>query len=774
MKHLLPILLFFISFHVSAGEPNKEAGKTGTVKGIVKEKSSDNFVGYATVALLQNDKPVTGALTKEDGSFEINKVTYGTYTISIKFIGFETYESTVTLDKDHKEVDLGVITLASSEKMMEEVTVSGEKVEVEYKVGKKVINMNETLTAGSTSVTDALDKIPEISVDGEGNVSLRGDSNVRVLIDGKPSQSNVADVLKSLPPESVERVEVITNPSAKYDPEGLSGIVNIVTKRNKLQGINGNVGAGIGWNHKYNGNGSLNYRSGKWGVSLAGAARNAQFLREGSFERNYANGSDELIQQNEGVQHPKFHYYKFNVDYFIDSSSVVSAYVRENAWNFNGTSSFEQQFLSNGELIQQIVGTGQQGSKGVSRTADINYHKDFTKGALELDFSVDKGEVNFQSFSEATGLNFSSAFEAGWLVYEGQVDYNHTFADRYKLETGVESVIVDASSDNRQQFEGEETTFGFPYVESRHSAYSTLSTNIGQATVQAGLRYENTNISSDEPLIEYSSLFPSLHVQQKMGESTNLSFSYSRRIRRPNIDWILPLAIMRDPQNIMVGNQELQPAYTNSFEMGYNTSQKGYSLSASVYTRLSTDVIRAVTEFDEELGVNMIQHRNIDKTANYGVSLSGDVSLTKWWNISGGVDIYHFDFDYEAYDLPEEIFFNWKAKMNSTFRLPKQFKLLVNARLDGRNIEVQSIRDYAYGVNLTLNKPVLKGKGNLSFSAENLVFNGNRSTTYYDGFTQYEENFSENPILRASFSYRFGKMKMKGRKRQINGGGGFM
>ncbi|MEH0157724.1 outer membrane beta-barrel family protein [Limibacter armeniacum] len=781
MKKLLPILLLFFTLNAIAnGDPNN-AKKFGTVSGNVVEQGSSTPVGYATVALMQEGKSVTGALTKDDGTFEISKIPLGDYNLVVKFIGYQEFSKAVSFTSENHTLKLENITLSLSDKVLDEVTVQGEKVNVEYKLGKKIVNMSEELVKGSTSVSDALGKVPEINVDASGNISLRGDRNVRVLIDGKPTQGNVADVLQSLPPDAVENVEVITNPSAKYDPDGLSGIINIVTKKNKMEGMNGSVNVGAGVRDKYNVNGNLNVKKGKLNVGLSGAYRNDRYYNKGNFTRSYLNSGEKLDQQYNEISNPNFGYFKLNADYYIDSTKVLSAFINGNKWNYKQQNFFGYDYRNDqGEYLFSQNGIGRLASDGRNIGMDINYRQDLKKGSLELDFYANDGANEFYSNSEVNGETAEQSYTSGntmkaaWNVYVGEVNFTHELTEKLKLEAGYKGEIIDASSENVLSLNETQTSLIFPFQSQLHAGYMTLSTELKGIEMKLGLRAEHANMSSDSTLIDYSSLFPTLHLQKKLGEMNSLSLSYSRRVRRPEIDWILPIEVQTDPQNIRVGNQGLQPSYTNSIELGLNHNAKNYSLNASIYTRLSNDVIRQITTFDEDRNVNISQFQNIGKTTNYGISLSSDVTITDWWKVNGGIDLFHFDIDEDQFPLPNRTLFNWNGKLNTTFTLPKELTLTVNGNYSGKQYGAQDINLAAYNLEASVTKKLFNKKADLTLSANHLAFNGERTEIYYDGFTQYNETLWENPVYRMSFTYRFGKMKMKNRERSTGNGGGFM
>ncbi|GJM61901.1 TonB-dependent receptor domain-containing protein [Persicobacter diffluens] len=776
----LSLLLLFPLTLWANNEPEHAAVK-GSLKGKLIDPTTSEPIPYATISLQQEEKNITGGISDESGNFVIKNISKGKYEVLFQFMGYETHQLTLDFVKGSMNINLGEVGLSPSKKLLEEVTVEGQRVKIEQQLGKKVVNITPELAAGHTNISDVLQQVPDINIDGEGNISLRGDSNVRVLIDNKPTQLSPAEALKSLPPNLVERVDVITNPSAKYDPEGISGIINIITKKNRIQGFNGMVRGGVGTGDKYNGGMNFNYRVGKFNVFAEANFSKERWNHERGFERTFEESGALLKQDQEIFRNQGFQQYKGGLDYFIDSVNTLSGYYQYFKWESTSNQPFTQSLEQAGLPTIFRNGKGFSENMNEGHQFDLNYRREIKDGYLETDLWYMDGHGFFNSANtqkdETGGVvsqNNNNLFT--FNIFVPTLDFSKNISEKAKIELGYKGEYTDAFSNSTNNNGEENVDFGYDYYDMISAVYTTFSTQIKNMEVQAGLRAEHAlqqgtiQLSEgDTPFTnEYFSLFPTLSLQQKLGEKANLGFSYSRRVRRPNIDEIAPFEVYENPQNIQRGNPDLKPSFTNSMELSYGYRPEKFTISTSAYVRLGNDIIRSYSFFEEESQANVTTSQNLGSVETYGVSVSGDVNITKWWNLSGGIDLTHIDFNDTTYTIPNRPDLNLSAKLNATFMLPWNLKIIANGNYDGNNYGLQNVSNPFYAMSMTVSKDILEKKGNISFRAQNLIYSGWSNNVYGLGF--HEENYwnSENPVFYLNFSYRFGNMKARGRKRSIH------
>ncbi|MBB6462002.1 outer membrane beta-barrel family protein [Flammeovirga kamogawensis] len=769
--NLIKLSLILISnfFFIGQSFDSHAAEKKGQIIGGIINAQTSEAVGYATVSVLDNQgKIIGGVLSGDKGNFTIKDVYYGTYELRIQFIGYEMYKKVIVVDKS--TLNIGTVKLAVSTKQLDEVVIQGDKMMIERTIDKNIVNVTPEQASGN-SVSEFLNKIPEISVDSQGKISLRGESNVKILIDGKMSQMDITQVLQSLPASSIDKIEVITNPSAKYDPEGLSGIINIITKKNTMEGFNVGLYTEVGSRQKNNNYVGLNYRVKKFNFFASGnyGANRNEF--DGTLDRtNYENNSV-LRQDIDKVNRGEYHKIKVGTDYFLDSTNVITFYFEQNKYETT------QNVLTRERSEYDVLDRSYLSSKEDSYTFSLNHQKQFKKGSLETDITLNTGEFDLVSnvnddYSNLTGGNFT--FQAY------KVDYSQAINDKSAFDVGIHSQTIGANLLMDIKNPIGNNGYNYDYRESINSAYSSYSLKLGKFSMKAGLRAEMVNISADiiedgkeNYTIDYKSLFPSLHLRQQLNDHNNLGLSYSRRIQRPKISQLLPIEIAINPVSILVGNPELQPSYTNSISMDHSFYKNKFSFTTSVYFRHSTDVITSIANFDNERNITVNSYENLGVTKTGGLSLSSNYQIVKWWKIDGGINVFYLDVQDETYTIPgEKSPFNFSGKLNSSITLPKGFVFNLSGRYASIQYNAQVISDTNYALGMSIQKRILKNRGTLTLKVDDFVNSGFGSTVYGDGFEDRTYTLGEVPIYKISFNYDFGG-QFKGRKnRKLHTKGG--
>lgn len=764
----------------------------GKVTGVVVDDSSQP-VEYATVALIDPkiSKPVDGTVCDDKGRFFITKIAEGTYKLTISFIGFETKSFDVTIAGKNDHVDLGTVTLNTTAKVLSEVTVEGQKALIEERVDRTVYNAENDATTRGGDATDVLKRVPLLSVDFDGNVSLRGSSNVRVLINNKPSTiaaSSVADALKQIPADQIKSVEVITSPSAKYDAEGTGGIINIITKKNTLQGatLNINSSAGIrGSNLGLNGN----YRKGKLGLSLGGWGR-ANYNMHGAFENRQftANdGSETLnVQQADTRNQHLFGNYTLGFDYDFNKTNFITGSVRFGVRNGNNyqdrlfTETFENDQLINSSLAD-VKTMDRSGTIDVNLAYTRLYEKpqrelsvmtlysrnnrtnDFINTALDGDtFSVLSRRKNEnESFNEETTL---------------QLDYQTPIGTSQLVEVGGKQIVRRVSSDYQyytaqgaggayERDLNAQLTNIFYYDQNVTAGYASYTYNTKKAySFKGGVRYEYTTIDanfqgeSNIDIPSYGVLVPSVNVSRKLKNGNTIKAAYNRRIQRPSIQFLNPNIQAANRLNATIGNPDLGPEYTNNYELGYSTSVKGTMLNFSAFMRNTNNAIQSIRDVTGD--TIRTTYRNIGQEDAYGLNVFANVIVGKL-TLNGGTDIYYavLNNNDPLFNASNE---GWVVSYRAFggYDLGKGWGLQVFGFYRGRMVQLQGYQG-GFGIySLSVKRDFNNKKGSIGLGAENFISPVFKIRSELSSPVISQSGITElyNTNFKINFSYTIGKM----------------
>lgn len=807
--HFLPVLIAFAGFFnfVQAQPSTNETGNA-RITGIVKDSTNNAVVEFANVALINptTGKPVNGAVCDEKGKFVITKVSQGTYIIQISFIGFETRTIPNFKVGDKREYELGAVTLSPSVKLLNEVVVEGQKAVIEEKVDRTVYNAENDATAKGGDATDVLKRVPLLSVDLDGNVSLRGSSNIQVLINNKPSTivaSSVADALKQIPADQIKTVEVITSPSAKYDAEGSGGIINIITKKNTLEGLTLNIDAGIGLrgsNLGLNGN----YRKKKMGFSLGGFGR-SNYNINGDFENNqtFDNGRT-TIQRGDNRSNGLFGNYTLGWDYDINKKNSLAASVRYGLRNNN---SYQDDLRSITQLNGATLSNSLSNNKTVDQSGTIDLNLTYThlydKPQRELSvlgsYSRNDRNNNFISsiLNETTSeilSRFRNDNDGLNEEYTFQLDYQTPIGNNQMLETGVKDIRRNVISDfatARSTGSGEFIYIDNPtsnnqlnYKQDVKSAYLAYTLSLKKSwSFKTGARYEYTTITAfsrteaDINIPEYGVLVPSFNASKRLKDGKTIKASYNRRIQRPSIQFLNPnKQISNNPLFQTIGEPTLDPEFTNNYELGYSTFVKGTSLNITGFYRNSDNAIQSLRSKSIYGGDTIVtRYANIGSERAYGSSVFANVSVGKL-TLSGGGDIFYAMLDNNVPNLDERASNEgWvpSARMFGGYSFEKGWGLQFFGFYRGRRVLLQGIQG-GFGIySLAVRKDFANKKGSFglgieNFFAKSITIRNETKTNTIDqsGFTT-----QNNISFRFNISYRIGKMGFDNqprRRRSVN------
>ncbi|KAA0990003.1 outer membrane beta-barrel family protein [Dyadobacter aurulentus] len=760
---------------------------SGKIKGILVDSVSKKPVEFAALSLvdIKTNNPIDGTTTDEKGEFNMSKVASGNFKILISFIGYKTKTiSDIKIDRK-SDINLGSIDLAPDVVQLNEVEVVGMAQLVEEKVDRLVYNAEKDITSKGGDASDVMKKVPMLTVDLDGNVSLRGSSNVRVLINNKPSTiiaTSVADALRQIPADMIKSVEVITSPSAKYDAEGSAGIINIVTKKSTIQGGTLNLDTGIG-NRGSNLGLRGNYRVGKMGFSLGGFGR-FNYNMPGKSE-NLQIGKTEnfsIRQTSESDNKMSFGSYNFGWDYEIDSKTSLSANVRygmRNMRNSQQLSTFDTP--SSGPLRN---GFRDVTSKDLSGTWDVNvdYIKTLTKPQQELSISTQFSRNNRTNDYTADVFSWSGTSTREFLGQElndnnshnqestVQVDYQTPIKDNQMLEFGGKGIFRQVVSNI--EYGGLIATrpvSALNYDQNVGAGYLSYTyTTKSRFTIKAGTRYEYTSIDATLGeqgkliLPAYSNLVPSLNLSQTFGKGQTIKLGYNRRLQRPGIQFLNPNVNSSNPKNVTFGNPNLDPELTDQVEVGTSFFKNSLYVNVSGFARFTNNSIESIRTTDTS-GVISTTFGNIGEKKNYGVNVFGNITLFKRWQIGGGFDAYYANLKNNSID-PSLQSNNSGIVVSGRFRTSLNIKngwgLQAGGFARGREVQLQGTQAGFRMYDLGIRKDFKNKRGSIGFGMENFLAPSFKMRTSLESntFTQTNTNYLFNRGFRLNFSYRLGKM----------------
>ena len=795
------ILVLFLVCFISVPAIAQQNTPVGKVTGrLTAGKKSP--VSYATVTLLRLDSSVVGGdLTKDDGAFSISPTGTGKFLLRTNAIGYQNRiigGIEITLDALNKS--MGNITLSQTEQALKAVEITGEKAVMEMKVDKKVFNVEKNITTAGGSAADVLQNVPSVSVDADGNVSLRGKSDVTILIDGKPATllgSDVASALQSISASSIESVEVITNPSAKYDAQGMTGILNIITKKDRAFGINGNVTLGAGTRDKYNAGLGLNAHKGKWNVFLNSNVRYNNSYNNVSTGR-HDKVADTIAQYT--YEHVPRHFSGwFNTlgaswDIDKNNSLTVTGNVNLMQHAFKDSSKYTVSIVpENIPIFQQDRFSNSVGDlTGLS--GSLNYKHKFKK--KDEEFTLDANVSNFTAQRTQDYVTVSHDPQHPDIIYEsapghgatnsftGSADYTDPlFTQNGKLGFGIKTQITDFNSTNDPlldtnkgtQYRDSSLWATYSYTQQIHAAYINWSDQLGKFSYQLGLRAEdaiydgNNKVPFDTTFSNnFFGLFPSAFISYQLPKQQSVYLNYSRRTNRPNFFQLMPYKDLSNPSTVSQGNPDLIPEFIHNIELSYNKqTNKGDNFILSLYYQNTRNLIeRVIRTYDagELAGRLYSQPLNIASASTYGLDLTGKFQLLPIWDATLNVNAFQNQINVGAADSATRSYlsnsngFSWFGKVNSSLKLPAGFSLQLNGNYESPKVIAQGKLQESYWIDLALKKSFWKGKANLTVNCSD-IFKTRKFINEYDlpAYSQQILREKETRVGNISFTYRFGK-----------------
>lgn len=800
MKKLLTLCLLLLSLVIQAQTSTNHLAVllNGGITGTILDANLNEPLPYVTIVLKNNaEETINGTITDNDGKFVINKIPGGTYHVNIQFIGYKTIKKSVTINNDRKDIDLGTILLSEEAMGLDEVTVVAEVSTIQQKVDRKVITVGKDLTTTGSSASDIMNNLPSVSVDSQsGNISLRGNENVRVLVDGKPTNVPAAQLLKQIPSTSIKSIELITNPSAKYNPEGMSGIINIILHKNTNIGFNGSIDVGLAKeiNANFNSAIDMNYRNGKFNFYGNYGNNIGKQANYGHIDR-FDDNSTQLF--NFGNNN-KSHLYKIGIDYYINDNNTFSVYTNQNIYDGKGFGTTDILYpQGNGTDFKQIFNNENSNNTSTYNASfKHNFKKEGHNIILEGDYST------FES-DETANFRFSGAPSYLDLVNNGRdntiinLDYVNPLSEKSKLEVGAE--YRDNNSDNVYRTSNIGLfNSNYSYDRSIYSFYTTFGQTFEKWSYQIGARLEQYDVEANfEQLTQEKarftddqfSVYPSGFVTYSPSEKNTYQLSFSRRVDRPGLDQINPIREWSTPRVTSVGNPNLRQQFTNSIEFNYTRNLEKGSVTAGGFYRIIKDEISRAVSFDPQDPNGdrlLLSYDNFDNNRAYGFEASSNLRPTTWLSLNASAEYFFKTVNgivQDANAVPTNVQIDngtFNFRINTNVKATKNLNLSVFGMYRGLDEGLQFTRKPMIMVNTGLRYAFLEGKATFSFSYNDIF---NTMNFAFDGTRPYESegefNWESNQ-WRIGLNYRFGGGKYRALQRkqrdsrEKSGSGGFI
>lgn len=783
------LCIMLLSLSVKAQGMQKKT-KTGSLTGYLVEPIKGSAVEFANVVLYRekDSTMVSWAATDTTGKFMIEKIPFGQYYLTAQFVGFKKMKiNKIVFGQNQTEIDLGRLRLEADQEMLSEVLVTADKKAVEMQLDKRVINVAKDLSSSGGTAVDVLKNVPSVAVDIDGGVSLRGNSNVNLLIDGKPSSIG-ATRLDQIPSSDIENIEVITNPSAKYNPEGLTGIINIKLKKKRKPGTSGLAIVNVGSGHKYSGSLSLDRSIGDFTFHGSYNGQYRQSTAERYFLREATeNESAQFLEQHAATGKTSHgNGLKLGFDYQINPKNSISF-----NWFGNMSSLLDSDFtrsVYSNRLMQtynKCVSYNSEKPKETSNDYSLSYKKTFDKKGEEL--TIDYGYSNELSDQDQPQryvyTDSVKQFEMFTKVKQYnsnlQINWIYPISENSQLEAGLQSIFrgTDDSfhqSNYRNSIWSEDLSLknDFTYDEQIQSAYSTWTGKYQTFSYMIGARVEQTNTNGVQSTTgehisqNYFNLYPTIHLSQKIGATQDLMVSYSRRIERPNAGMLNPFVDQSNPDILRTGNPALKPEYINSYEGGYSQYWSNGSISANLFYKRSNNAINRIVKLDA-MGIGHMRPENEALAENYGLELVGESSLFKWWKINGNVSFFKYIITGVG-DMSRSNFTS-TARFQSSWMPMKTLSLQLSGTYRGPQVSIQSDSKALYSMDFAMNKDFFDNRFSATLRVSD-IFN-----TMKNSFTSWGSNFTadnwrkrESRILYFVLTYKIGQSARNKTNKQNN------
>lgn len=793
MKLILSYFLFLIFFFWSM----MLQAQTYTIKGKVTDRESNQPMEFANIALLNiaDSSLVTGGMSDLDGTFSFGTDQSGEFLLRVGFIGYDNYFRKINL-ADKEVLNVGNLRVRPDATNLEEVVVEGVTSMFESDIDKRTYNVENSIVAEGATATELLETLPSIQVDDEGGISMRGSGNILIYINGRPSNLSGDDaesILAQFPANSIKSVELITNPSSRYDAAGVGGIINIILKKNEKTGFNGQTNFSLGTRDKYQAGINMNYGTGIANIYASYNYQDRRLFREGEGLRQsfLPSTSAFLDQDNYGENFNVNHLLRTGIDLNFTENKTLGFYVQG---NFRDRTAFDQLNQRNENNLRQLdslfVRNTDDSRTSYNIETGLNYTWDIDTLGQRLFSSISYSYDNrFQEeiYDQLFFNQFNQEIPTNRLLqinerpqsshfYVLQLDYEKPFANGGKLESGLKGTFGEWDR-GQDFFQGDASTEfipvrsdlfsdGFNFKEDVYAAYLSYRNKIGKLGYQGGLRGEYTETRSiqernqNEVINNYFNLFPSLYISYDLGKEEEFTANFSRRISRPNMWALAPIFRVSDLFNLSVGNPFLQPELTNSYEVGYMKGWEKYLLNATVYHRFSTNILTRVIRLDDN-NVAIQTRENANSRSATGFELVNQIQVTQWFDATLTGNVFYSEI---IGDNIEAGFNNsnlsWTVALLGNMAIPNFATVQIQGNYRGPIVLPQGEIEPMWGINAGVRKNIMNNKATVSLNVSD-IFNTRifRIRTEDSRFVQDRMFNRETRIGTISFAYRFGGFK---------------
>lgn len=787
-------ILFFLF------SPRLFSQQTGTIEGAVIDSSNNSPLAFASVSIINvaDNKPAAGDNTDEAGKFLIENIPFGNYKIEITYIGYNTLVIPgIKLNAQNSQIKLGNIKLKSGATTTEEIDVKGEKSMIEFKGDKRILNVSENLILKGATALDVLKEMPGVTVDMDGNVSVRGSEGVKIMIDGKPfglEGANRTTTLEQLSADQIDRVELSTNPSVKYDAEGSSGVINIILKKKRDYGYNGSLSLNAGSNDKYSGGININLRKDKMNLNGSYNYLKMNFNGSNNNQKTYFsdNGDYSTYQDGSGYRRRESHNFKGGIDYSISKFSNLGFLINYrdgNAANDGTTHNTEINSLNT--ITSDSYRMTNSNSRGSNFDFALNFSHRFKNPEHKLtsDFTFSNEPEDEISYANDEDILPYNQFPD--LIKEVEndkdknlqlsVDYELPLNKESKFEAGYKGVLKKSDNDfissnfnysSNQYEENDLLSNRFKYDEFVNGIYASLTGKVLNFSYLLGGRLEQTNTTGDLVTTGYNfdrsylEFFPSVSISRKIGKTQELQVSYSKRIRRPRQENLNPFIEQDDRYNLSTGNPNLLPEFTNSFELNYINYLNIGTITPSIFFRRTTDQITRVRKLIDSV-TTLTTFENLNSSNTYGAEVLISTQPLDFFGLNGNISYYKTDVT--GGNLSDGISnsaYSWSTRLSGNVSLPSDFGLQVSYLYTGKRVSAQGVFNPMQTLDAAVKKDFLNKNLTLTLRMGDILNSAKFSFNLNDPeFTETAQRVRDSRSIFLDLSYKFGTDEKKKTKR---------
>jgi len=803
-------------FSQPAGRQNS-APMEASISGQVVDNSTGQPVEYAAIGLyrLKDSTLVTGIVTDISGKFVLDQLSFGRFYIDINFMGYKKSRiSGITLNPNQKKASLGIVKLEPSVTVIKSVEVTAERSGTEYKIDKKVVNVSQQIAASGGTAIEVLENTPSVQSDIDGNIQLRGSSNFTVLIDGKPSILQGSEALQQIPASSIQNIEIITNPSAKYDAEGSAGIINVLMKKQKIKGFNGLLNLSAGTGNKYNGDFLLNFRNSKFNYFIGGDGNDMKFKGTGYLNQYTSNDTTPVrnYQQtnSNGDMHRSGAGLKAGVDYFINDKNTLSFSGNVSQRTF-GRLTYAKNYLFDDSLssissekyyLQNNNSTGEH--KNYSGSLDYRLKFDNNDHQLQATVYYEAGkeshpadlwkkytDSNWDSNPSTAAIQQKSTEDGNEMEFRGKIDYTKPVGEKGKFGAGYQARYESSNTDYHfknwyedHYVDDSAQLNNAKYTQNIEALYTTLSNSLKIFDYQIGLRVEYTDrdivkkVTNEKYPVSRFDFFPSIHLSKQLPWELQAQLSYSRRINRPDDHDLDPFRTYIDSKNVRQGDPGLKPEFTDSYELNFQKKMGEKQISIEGFYRQTNDKISDVKRYVDTLIIQT--YANFKRDYSLGTDISLNLPLTKSWSFNVTSSIYKYHIDGSIQDSTKsQNTVTMNARANTSLRLKWGMQIQVNYFYNAPSVTPQGTREGFSFTTIGVKQDLFKKKASLTLQVRDLF-----GTMKYAGISESSNLYSYNRMKREArvcmltFTYRINNYKQQARREsegvnetEFNGGG---